>query len=370
MFRLHIIQAEFGDCLILEFGTNSLSRYILVDGGPNYVYNNHLRNELQAIDAKGGKLELVVLSHVDNDHIIGLLDLMAELFEQRTNNTKEIISIEALWHNTFDQTIGHGNDIEARLKTAIASSDSASQSLTSAGMAIQGIGEGRSFYRRAKQLNIPINPGFANDLICVDYALEPIEMSDLKLYVVGPTQKNLDELEHEWQDWLDKHADDIASGDPMLAEKADQSIPNLSSIMLLARIDGKSILLTGDGRSDHLLQGLEQAGLTDDKGCLHVDVYKFPHHGSDRNVTREFFYKVTADQYVVSANGKYGNPDLATLIWAIEAAKDQNRSIEILATNGTSSINNLMKNYKPEEYGYHLTIMPSGAHSMPVELSA
>jgi hypothetical protein len=42
---------------------------------------------------------------------------------------------------------------------------------------------------------------------------------------------------------------------PFIAAMADRSIPNLSSIMILAEADeGKKILFTGDGRGDHLLQ--------------------------------------------------------------------------------------------------------------------
>ena len=47
--------------------------------------NALLRPELQNIAGRGGKLDLVVLSHVDNDHVIGLLDLMAELREQKAD---------------------------------------------------------------------------------------------------------------------------------------------------------------------------------------------------------------------------------------------------------------------------------------------
>lgn len=57
-------------------------------------------------------------------------------------------------------------------------------------------------------------------------------------------------------------------------------------------------------------------------GRAHFDVIKAPHHGSDRNIKKTFFRKVTADRHILSANGRDGNPDLATLIWLVEAAKD------------------------------------------------
>jgi beta-lactamase superfamily II metal-dependent hydrolase len=354
----------------VESGTTTQPRYILIDGGPSTTYERHLRGELQAIAASGGSLELAILSHVDKDHVTGLLDLTAELRQQRADGEEGIVAINTLWHNAFEDTIGSGNDIEVRLQEAISAAGAASQALTSTGMATQGIGEGRQLRRDALLLQIPINPEFGGASISVEDAPPSIQMDNLTLRVVGPTQKNLQELRDEWQEWLDTHADDIVSGDPLLAAMADRSTPNLSSIMLLAEADGKTLLLTGDGRGDHLLEGLEQAGLLDAEGKLHVDVFKVPHHGSDRNATRRFFETVTANQYVISANGRHNNPDLATLIWIVEAAKEQQRTVEILVTNETTASRKLVEEYDPDEYGYELTTMGEDAHSMVIELAA
>jgi beta-lactamase superfamily II metal-dependent hydrolase len=76
---------------------------------------------------------------------------------------------------------------------------------------------------------------------------------------------------------------------------------------------GQRMLLTGDGLADDILEGLKEAGLLKEGGTLHVNILKLPHHGSIRNVTEEFLRTVTADHYVISANGKYDNPDLDTL---------------------------------------------------------
>lgn len=369
MFRIYAVQAEFGDCLILEFGTQSEPRYILIDGGPPTTYERHLRGELQNIAGRGGKLDLAVLSHVDNDHITGLLDLIAELREQKANGMAALIEIDALWHNAFSQTIGQGNDLEPRLREVMAASDMASQAMTTSGMAVQGVGEGNQLRLAASALGIPINPGYAKGLISAEEAPAPLVFDNLSLQVIGPTRQNLEKLKTEWQEWLDHHADNIASGDPLLAAMADRSTPNLSSIMLLAAAEGKTILLTGDGRGDHLLQGLQQAGLLDPQGKIHVNILKLPHHGSDRNATRNFFKTVTADQYIISANGLYGNPDLATLIWIVEAARDQGRPIEILVTNETPSSRQLVQEYPPNEYGYRLGTMTAGAHTLKVDLA-
>jgi beta-lactamase superfamily II metal-dependent hydrolase len=59
-----------------------------------------------------------------------------------------------------------------------------------------------------------------------------------------------------------------------LAEMAaylDKSVHNLSSIVVLVESQGKRILLTGDGRGDHTLEGLKAAKLLK-SGKLRVDV--------------------------------------------------------------------------------------------------
>ena len=132
--------------------------------------------------------------------------------------------------------------------------------------------------------------------------------------------------------------------------------------MFLAEAHGKTILFTGDGRSDHLLDGLRDTNHLDDDGKLHVDILKVPHHGSDRNATRTFFKEVTADTYVISANGFPDNPDLATLIWIVEAAQQQQRTIRLFVTNETTDVTKLREEYPEADYGYTLEVMSETQH--------
>jgi hypothetical protein len=216
----------------------------------------------------------------------------------------------------------------------------------------------------ARKLRIPVNAGFSNDLILVESAPQPLALGDLSLRVVGPSRANLDALRAEWLEWLAKAEKQMAS-DPQTMANSDASVRNLSSIVLLAESGGKTALLTGDARSDHILAGLEQAGLFTDP-TLHVNVLKVPHHGSDRNTTAKFFRTVTADTYVISADGKNGNPDYDTLKWIVEAAKRGGREIEIVVTNATPSTKQLTDSHKPTDYGYRLTVKPEADHSIAV----
>jgi beta-lactamase superfamily II metal-dependent hydrolase len=369
MFKIHVVQAEFGDCLILEFGSPGKSRYILIDGGPEHIYDQFLGPELHKIAGRDGKLDLMVLSHIDTDHVIGLLDFLAELKKGRDETGSGFIGVDDLWHNTFSRTIGDGNDIEVRLKSMMAAAASANLAMAATGATIQGVKEGEQLIGFAHQLHIPVNQGFTNNAVVVENAPGIKQFGNLNLRVVGPSQKDLNRLKKEWLDWLDKNEGAVAAADIQQAIKADTSKPNLSSIMLLGTAEGKTVLLTGDGLGEHLLKNLEQGGVLEPGGQLHVNVLKLPHHGSARNVTPEFLKKITAEQYIISANGRDGNPDPETLKWLVETAKEQGRKIEIIMTNETDSSKELLKTHPKEDYGYRLTLMPPGDSAMTVELA-
>jgi hypothetical protein len=129
--------------------------------------------------------------------------------------------------------------------------------------------------------------------------------------VVAPLPDQLTALQKEFAKEL--------KPDAALAAYTDGSVPNLSSIAAIAKFQGKTILLTGDARGDYLREGLKQEGKLDAKGKLHVDIFKLPHHGSDRNIDIDFFEDVTADHYVASADGTFVNPDRPTMEMLIDA---------------------------------------------------
>ena len=365
MFNLHAVQAQFGDSLILEYGTPANRRFTLVDGGPPDTFNNDLDAALQSI-VKSSKLDAVILSHVDNDHIIGILDLLAVLEQDLANGGPPRIAIGGVWHNSFQKSLDPDGEITQRMQNLMSIASAANVAMPLAADEFFGIREGNRLRILAKKLKLPLNKGFQNDLVMVETATQPTKFGKLTLRVVGPNQDNLNNLRDEWLAWLAKV--EKKPNDPAALANSDDSIPNLSSIVVLAECDGKTILLTGDARSDHVLKGLEQAGLLTN-GKLHVDVLKVPHHGSDRNVTATFFKKVTAETYVISANGKNNNPDYPTLKWIVEAANSAGRQIKIVVTNATSSTKKIKQTHKPSDYGYELIVKPNADHSIVVELS-
>ena len=69
-------------------------------------------------------------------------------------------------------------------------------------------------------------------------------------------------------------------------------------------------------------------------------------------MSEQFFETVTADVYVMSANGWYDNPLFLTLKWIIESGQKYDRETIILATNKTENIEKAQLIYDPKKFQY------------------
>ena len=366
MIKFHVIQARFGDCFLLEYGEQDNPSFMLIDGGPRHTYDEHLKPALNELMKGHTAIDDLVISHVDNDHIIGVLDLLAELQSQQDTGVKPFLTIGQLWFNSFNTTIGT-KDIETRIGKINKMASMNGVQMQEMSMAVNGIREGGIVMKRAVRLNIPVNKDAATGFYLAKENELPIKRPNLEIIVAGPTADNLKKLQVEWEEWVRKNERKIAEGKYTreVAAAMDKSVPNLSSIVLLIKADGKTILLTGDCRSDHLQQGLIETGLSAD-GNLHVDIFKVPHHGSMRNTTKQFFEEVTADIYIISADGTYDNPDDETLYRIVESAQKAGRKIKIVLTNETTSTAALLQKNKPDEYGYEIQFMEKGEQFLTV----
>jgi beta-lactamase superfamily II metal-dependent hydrolase len=373
MFKLKIIQALYGDCLIVEHGSQDEQYYLLIDGGPGTVYKNYLKEELVGIRDKGGKINLAVLSHVDEDHVQGLLDLLHELIKQRRKGKQETIDICGLWHNSFGKTMGTA--VERSMTRQMEKSLHQQGVMPKAELLSRSIKQGEDLTASAQGLRIRINYDFRDTpdrLVCLDNLNKPVQINNVKIRVLGPTRATLQSLQEEWEAWLaeqKKAAKLPAAKAEAAARELDKSVPNLSSIMLLVEAEGKTVLLTGDGLGEHLLEGLDQSGLLKEDGTFHVNAFKLPHHGSARNVTPELFERITADTYIICADGTNDNPDFQTLEWLVQAALKKSRSFRILATKETKSIKTLVEQYDPEKNHYKLKFIEPESHLLTLDLS-
>ena len=356
--QLTMFQSGKGDCLLLS-DTGDETR-ILVDGGMPDAYSAHVASGISALRKKKKKdIDLVYVSHIDQDHIGGVLRMLDDevlwrVHEHQIKNgnpkhkaprAPRPPKIGAIWHNGFrDQLPARAEPIEETLAAmAPVLSGAELDELRDIGRAqaalVSSVGEAIRVSRRISpgQLNIPLNRQAKGKLLMRRKGQKPIKLGRFEITILAPSGKQLEELRAEWKDWLEKanskkfltklrkqsRADEKALGaadfDHLFAmirlqaeafgDPDSVTPPNLASLMLLVEEGSQSILLTGDGRWDHLIEGLEDTGHLDDGGQLKVDILKVPHHGSRNNVVdTDLLDRVIAKHYVFCGDGGHGNP--------------------------------------------------------------
>lgn len=358
LFTLEALPARYGDAVLLHFGPPEAPQLAVLDGGTTTVYAKALKPRLAQLRAayqaretarRAARGELVVpgqqltlpvrlalVTHLDDDHIRGVLDWTDELLQLRDDQAQAPAAIQSFWLNAFDDLVGN-HEIREGLLEHVGDAITASTSpggftwvpeldcYRSAALVLASVDQGYRLRKNARALST-LNAEFGGGPILAPAAgARIVDVDGLKLTVLGPLTAELQALETEW----DRQLPEILrrqgrDRQAKAAAFADKSVFNLSSIVLLAELEGKRMLLTGDARGDLVLQGLETAGLLDANGKIHVDILKLPHHGSSRNVAPSFFERITADHYVVSSDGdKFNNPDLETLEMLSDVRGDQ-----------------------------------------------
>ncbi len=310
IFSLEALNARQGDCLIIYEGGVGTPHLIVVDGGPRGVFRTALRPRLEGLRKRLWPdqplpLPLIVVSHIDNDHILGILDLAKHVQQESEQNSYRVVE---LWHNSFEDAVSPAptsNEVAALSRGFSFPTSLKLQSLA----VIQSVPRGAELREISRRLFWRLNhslPGEPAPLIQAGDQGQKIG-HDLRLTVLSPGAAQIESYRKEWREALQEERDLSQA-----LARLDNAIFNLSSIVFLAEAKGKTMLLTGDSRGDLILKALEEAGLTD-QGIFHCDVLKIPHHGSPRNSTEEFFQRVRASHYVVSGNGSQGNPSVETL---------------------------------------------------------
>lgn len=368
MFSLEALDANNGDCLFLHFGSVDNPRLIIIDGGPQFsgrsTFNSAIKPRLREmayyldVDLPL-PVELLMVSHIDDDHIGGVLKLLNEA----NGSSNPLVNIKALWHNSFDDFL-RTDQLDA-LASFGATSGSAAAAFDSHTLAAAaGVKQGLALRDKANDLGIVTNAGTSAGFVSAE---DKIRMGPLRLRVLGPTKKELEDLQEKFDDENPNLASMTASARRRaLASFTDGSVANLASIVVLAEQNGKRMLLTGDARGDNIIRGLEDANLMTN-GAIDLDILKVPHHGSDRNVSTTFFKKVRAKHYVFSADGAHDNPDTATLAMLTNARR--HRSYTMWFTHRLDQIEEFIENDRARfNRNYNVEYREGGASSLWVDL--
>ncbi len=330
---LTVVKAKHGDAMLLQHKQTN----ILIDGGPPHVYRKFLRKHLKQLKANGtgpAEINLMMISHIDSDYIAGILDLTDELIEAEQESSPPLVKINEAWHNSFVDTIvtQTGAKISAVREESLELADIAgsdpmiSNQMADAKVVLSSVPQGRRLRNNLGRLKIPLNKGFIENIVLKENQNKIWKKQGLCLTVIGPGQKQLDKLRKQWAKQLPKILAKEQDKEAALAasRSLDTSVFNLASIVAIAETNNTRMLFTGDARGDMILDWL--FGGSPDKKA-HFDLIKLPHHGSDRNVNPEFFSRVTADHYVMSGNGKHGNPEPETFEMLFSARPKLNYKI-------------------------------------------
>ena len=355
--KLHIFQSAQGDCLLLEGKDKKL---VLCDGGMRSSIKSHVRAELGKLRTAGRALEYVYVSHIDSDHISGVLQLLEDEVAWRVYDYQMTTDdppatppkmprppvIKGLLHNSFKDQIGINKSTEVQdlLAAAVPSLfATADPALVDVGLQLQEIAisipEAIKVSRLSASdaLDIPVNrlPGATGPakLLFFRNEVQSFKVGSMKFTIVGPTDQELTDLKNGWVTWLQNNKEDVrkirrelkrrieefsngVSGDSPfdlrgwngIPDYKNVTAPNVASLMFMVEEEGKRLLLTGDSHHDKILHGLRQTGFLDNAG-LYLDVLKVQHHGSEHNLDAEFARQVSAEHYVFCGDGSSGNPN-------------------------------------------------------------
>lgn len=385
IFTLEALKAANGDSLILHYGEPVDPRFILIDGGPTKSgYREVLLPRLTEIKEQFSQdaplpLEMMMVSHIDDDHIDGLLALTADMLDRVQDGEEAPFAIRTLWFNSFDDLLDNDDEEVFSALTAKVRAAGVDAPLPGFGQpdrygaaVIASVGQGRRLRADAAGLDIPVNAPFQGLVMVTDAADRRVDYGDgLQLTIVAPDEARIRALQKKWSDEVraslsEERLADVASA----GGSRDTSVANLSSIVVLAEAAGKRILLTGDALDVDIVEGLASAGLLNNGTC-HVDVLKLPHHGSDRNVSAEFFAAVTADHYVVSGDGRHGNPEMHTLE-LLEASRGDSDQYQVHLTyrDGKEELGERLDAFLDGKPAGRYRFRDNAARSLKVDLAA
>jgi beta-lactamase superfamily II metal-dependent hydrolase len=248
--KFHSLKAKKGDAFVIEWADRNA---ILIDGGTPNTYSEIVKV------LKPLKLLAVFITHVDKDHIGGIIHLI--------NKTNVDISNTQFYMNHPDLFNYYSGE-----KVRYEDGDSLKN--------ILGV-EGKLF----KQINTS-----ENATICVQ---------GLDIKVLSPAVELVGKLNKNWT------ASSILKDgklDYLQRQVNNGDIINKSSVAKLVSYGGIKILLLADSHPDIIVESLKDLGYSKNNP-LNVDLIKLSHHGSRYSTSNALLEIAKTKNYYISTNG-------------------------------------------------------------------
>lgn len=285
--EVKFLKAGSGDSILIHHnGCN-----ILIDGGNDSSY---LIKEVEKIHKNKEVINLLVITHHDDDHIKGIIDLLKLVIKGDFGIPKNFI--ERVIFNSPRLVLGKIPQKKERLLS----------------------------YKQAHQaeeLILKISPQWEK---CTDES-EPILFDDLKIDFLSPNNESIEKysqhkgayLTSDYRcDWkipmyrLEKHLTD---------KSQDTSIPNASSIVLSLECEEKKILLAADVTPSRLESITNKLVEENGGNPVQFNYFKLPHHGSYKSLNKNILKNIVCNNYVISTNGKkYFHPNKRVILKVLQ----------------------------------------------------
>ena len=271
---IEMLPAEHGDCLFVEVITHASTFTMIIDGGTRGTYGRALRKRLAEVK----KLDVMVLTHVDYDHIGGFISLFKDKLRPNFEigrvyiNTPSIIN---LMESAGNVSIINGISFEEML----INNKIRYESVTTA----------------TKCINLT---------------------SDISLDILSPDISTLKSFFADWEvEKLSRSANSRVCKQEVdtfetlenLSKKAnkyktiEKDLVNASSIAFILNAQDKKILFLGDSHPQVILENLKN--LLNSYTKLNLDCVKLSHHGSITSISKELIELLTCSKFLISTNG-------------------------------------------------------------------
>lgn len=320
MMTIKFIHAGGGDAIHIRFGeTPDGFRNILIDGGTEKGdnYDKGLKKVLEGIIAAGEQVDLWIISHIDDDHIGGILRLLKD---DETLN-KLSFSQTQFWYNyaRWDYDTGIRTDQKKNVAQAMRLRD----------WLISGS---------------PVNQ-FVTD------AMVTLDLWGAKCSLLSPNQKMMERLLKAWakeevairqqeastKKAGGKHDYQTKIGDfDLEKEYIDRSEENNSSIAFALEYRGESFLFTADAQAAVLAAGLNRLGGGKPVQFKYAQV---PHHGSKYNISDQLLGLIDCREFVITGDGfnRSALPNKYTLAKILTAKAGQQVVFHLTEKNSLTS---------------------------------
>lgn len=314
---IHFINVGNGDAILIKSQDKNGCKHILIDGGKerNAIINNRFKHELLEIIGKNGYIDLLIVTHSDDDHIGGILNLVgdpsieARICKYVFNAEKYISSFLERKYNSFE---------EYKVKEATS-------------------GTVKSSYRQDKELTEFLDNVKGKWDTKVYTANDSIRLDDLSLTLLSPNTDKLNRLQSYWEKEKRKYKEkqakksstkkssvveekydystsfkDFKYEDQLFGE--DDSETNGASIAFIYESSNIKALMLADAHPSVIVDSL-RSQLKEGETVHKFDVVKLSHHGSKNNITLELLNLIECEHFVISADASktHRHPNKSTL---------------------------------------------------------